>query len=132
MKTLAFLLLFASSAYAQTIVKGTITLTATATDVTTAVGDLECGVAWVQFYLSQTPIGPQMPVNATGIYTLDFDTKTVSNGQSNFYAKAADKAGLDGACDGTAPNIAGTPALILDVQNLPPDVAAPTLTIGVK
>jgi hypothetical protein len=126
------LALSCSSLFAQSI-SGTVTLTAVATDVTPAVGDTECGVGSVQFFLGTTPLGPALTVPNSGTnYTFSWNTTMVPNGAYTLTAKATDKAGLNGACDSTKVNIGTSNALNVTVNNIPPDVAPPTITITIS
>ncbi len=107
------------------------TFTANATDVTAVVGDTECGVAYVQFYINGSAVGPQIQPPATGTqYTYVWDSKTVPNGTYTLTAKAADKAGLNGACDSTAQNVGTSSPITFTVNNIPNDTSAPTITIS--
>lgn len=113
-------------------VSGSVTLSANATDVTPVVGDTECGVAFVQFFNGAAPLGPQISAPITGTtYQFAWDTKTVNNGTYQITAKATDKAGLNGLCDSTKVNVGVSNALTVVVNNIPPDVATPTVTITI-
>ncbi len=126
----AFLFLFLAAPLQAQTVKGIVTLTATASDVTEAVGDTECGIAFVQFYNGTTAIGPQITAPVSGDnYAFDWDTKSVPNGSYSITAKATDKAGADGSCDGSAPNIGTSNVLTIVVGN--PDTTPPSVTITV-
>jgi len=125
-------------AFGQTAVSGNVTLTANASDVTTATGDLECGVAFVQFYNGTTPIGPQITAPTSGSsYVFVWDTKTVANGNYSISAKASDKAGGvdaagNGICNSTKPNVGTSAAMVVAVSNIPADVAVPTISITIN
>lgn len=112
------------------------TLTATATDVTAAVGDTECGIASVQFFVGTTPLGPALTTPTSGSnYTTQWNTTSVANGTYVLTAKATDKAGSGTSpatvCDGSKPNIGTSNALNVTVNNVPADAAAPTVTITI-
>lgn len=130
------LALSCSSLFAQSI-SGTVTLTAVATDVTPAVGDTECGVGSVQFFLGTTPLGPALTAPNSGTnYTFSWNTTTVPNGAYIVTAKATDKAGIGttpaNTCDGSKPNVGTSNALNVTVNNVPPDLATPTITITIS
>lgn len=125
------LVIFATLAAAQTV-SGTATLSANATDATSVVGDTECGVAFVQFFNGTVPLSPQITTPVSGTtYTFVWDTKSVSNGTYTLTAKATDKAGLNGLCDSTKVNVGVSNALTVVVNNIPPDIATPTVSITV-
>lgn len=123
------------AANAQTV-NGSMTLTATATDATATVGDTECGIASVQFFLGTTPLGPAITTPTSGNnYTTTWNTTQTANGTYVLTAKATDKAGSSTnpatVCDGSKPNIGTSNALSVTVNNVPPDVAAPNITISI-
>lgn len=129
---LVLMLITATAVNAQTV-SGTATLTANATDITPAVGDTECGVAFVQFFNGAAPLGPQITAPTSGNnYQFVWDTKTVNNGTYQITAKATDKAGLNGLCDSTKVNVGVSNALTVVVNNIPPDVATPTIAITIS
>jgi len=122
---------------AQTV-SGTKTLTATASDVTAAVGDTECGIASVQFFLGTVALGAPITAPASGNnYVFQWDTTATPNGTYTVTAKATDKAGIGGGgpatiCDGSRPNVGTSNALTVTVNNPPPDVATPTISITIQ
>lgn len=125
MKTLLVMLLLAAPLSAQ--IQGIQLIEATANDVTPSTTDLECGVAFVQFFLwngtTETPIGPALTEPP---YSFLWDSSTVSNGSYTLIARASDKAGKGLLCDSTAPNV-GVHSVIIQVVN--GDKTPPTVTI---
>ncbi len=125
-KTLAILALMALPLSAQTMKMG-VTLGADAND---GLGGTVCGIAFVQFYLNGTAIGPQIPPPATGNhYSTVWDSKSVANGPYTLTAKATDKAGPNGTCDGSKPNIGVSSPITINVLNIPDDVTPPVITL---
>jgi hypothetical protein len=127
--------LWCTPTWAQSI-SGTVTLTAMATDVTPAVGDTECGVGSVQFFIGTTPLSPVLTTPNSGTnYVFSWNTATTPNGNYVITAKALDKAGHGPTatptnfCDGSSPNVGLSNALNVTVNNVPPDTAVPTITI---
>jgi len=128
-------LLFAVPAIAQQNVNGTVTLTANATDITPATGDLECGVGYVQFYLSGVAIGPLILPQGTDKYTFAWDSTTVPDNDYVLTAVAVDRAGTGipphTNCDGSAPNMGNSNSILIRVVNHPPtDTTPPVITIS--
>ena len=125
MKALILMLLLAMPAFAQQR-----TLVATATDITMVAGDLECGVDYVQFYLDGTAVGPRIATPLTGNqYSYVLDTATIPNGTYALTARAADKAGPDGLCDSSTPNIGVSAPLQFVISHVIPDTTPPTITL---
>lgn len=118
-------------------VSGTVTLNANASDVTAAPGDTECGIASVQFFIGTVALGAPITTPASGNnYVLQWNTTTTANGTYAVTAKATDKAGIGGAgpatiCDGSKPNVGTSNALTVTVNNPPPDVGIPTISITI-
>jgi len=121
------------SVSAQTVT-GTVTLTATASDITAAVGDTECGVASVQFFNGSTALGAPITSPTSGNdYVLSLNTRTMANGTYTITAKATDKAGVGTSaatlCDGSKPNVGTSAPLTMVVNNAAPDTNAPSVTV---
>ncbi len=136
-KTLALMALLAAPLAAQTTtLKKTSTLSVSATDTTPAIGDTECGVASVQFYIGGQAIGPLLtaptpdPTKADSFGFL-WDTTTVPNGPYFLTARVLDKAGFNGACDSTKQNLTISDPINITVLNIPDDVTPPTVIINV-
>jgi glutamine amidotransferase PdxT len=89
-------------------VLGTISVTANAAD--------NVGVAGVQFILDGTNLGAEV---TTAPYTISWNTTTVADGSHTLTAKARDAAG----------NTTTSSAVVVTVQNTPPDTQAPTVSI---
>jgi hypothetical protein len=128
--------LWCTPALGQSI-SGSQTLTAIATDVTAAVGDTECGIASVQFFIGATPLSPALTAPNSGPnYTFSWNTLGTPNGTYVITAKATDKAGIGttpaNTCDGSKPNVGTSNALNVTVNNVPPDLATPTITITIS
>lgn len=135
MGLLLFMGLFGRFAMAQQVITGTVTLTANATDVTAGIGDLECGVGYVQFYLGGNAIGPLILPQGTDQYRYAWDSTTSPDGDYALTAKAVDRAGTaippHTNCDGSAPNTGTSNAIALRILNHPAtDTAPPTITIN--
>jgi hypothetical protein len=135
MGLLLFMGLFGRFAMAQTTVTGSVTLSASASDVTPAAGDVECGVAYVQFVLDGKPIGALVFPNGTNNFTMVWDSTTTTNGGHTLTATAADRAGSNvpphTVCDGSMPNIGTSNSVLITVLNNPPlDTTPPTITIN--
>lgn len=135
MTTLLFILALSGIVQAQSV-SGNMTLTAIATDTTATVGDTECGVASVQFFLGTNPLGPAISTPQSGnSYSIPWDTKTVANGTYVVTAKATDKAGSGTSpttvCDGSKPNIGTSNAINVTVNNVPSDTVAPNISITI-
>lgn len=135
MAVLLFMGLFGRFAMAQTSVSGAVTLTATASDVTPAIGDVECGVAYVQFRIDGQPIGPLIFPNGSDSFTMTWDTTTATNGGHTLTATATDRGGSNTpphtVCDGSTPNTGTSNSVLITVLNNPPmDVTPPTITIN--
>lgn len=138
-------LLYATAASAQTTpitVKGTYTLTADTTDIPPTTPPLApapiCGVAYVQFYLGTTPLGPRIttPTAGTTRYTYAWDTTKTANGTYTVSAKSVDKAGGLDLCNGTLARTGDKDvttgqlaAATFTVANISEDVTPPTIKL---
>lgn len=117
-------------------VNGSVTLTATASDITSDTGDTECGVASVQFFNGGAGLSPIMTAPTAGNnYVFNWDTKSVPNGTYVITAVAKDKAGPGttpaNTCDSTKQNVATSNPITVVVDNKAPDGTAPSITITI-
>lgn len=128
-KRLLFILFaFPALLHAQTMIHGTNDLVVSASDVTPATDDLECGVASVRMFLDGVALGaPIVSPLPDGNYHLVWNSISATNGPHTFTAKATDKAGPN--CDGTTPNIGISAPLMVTVQNV--DTTPPVVTIRI-
>lgn len=129
------ILSFTGTLLSQTV-NGTITLKATASDITPAIGDTECGIKDVQFFNGNAGLSPIFTAPTSGNdYIFVWDTKNVPNGTYVITTVAKDKAGPGTSpttlCDGTKPNVTTSNALNVVIDNKAPDTSGPTVTITI-